>query len=479
MTPEQKQLWFDQALKHGFIDQKYGTFDQLNTVLKWLRGSGLGDADIRKLLGFQTDNPVIKKGQIYGRGIRESISPSARADMDAVLGEGTAQRVEKYLRAKWAKARKLLTLDDVRTNKWSDLGHFIEGSLKDPDAAAGENAILNRKAGSEGERPERFPTDVVEEMFPVTPDQQAWDAAAQQVTGDMPTPWGRQQVPIRDATQASQLSFPQDVAELADNGFIKPEQLAPLARQLEALDPTQRRAVVENIKATGQVDLNINPDSYKTADLTAENGSGKVTQLYQDVNGHTDIEAQRKRLQEKYNGNNQLVARNGDTDKYTRELPGGGVARRTEKGMEITFSNGRRRIFQGIDQWDIIESFANPRSGYELGRGNIGGAAVAAGEEFAGSLQAMASPEGLAMIGLGMVAPVPSILFGGIQTIQGGVRAAGYFQAAREGLTFEQAQDRELEQMLEAEEKEYQRQIEFDKQSQELGQTLLKMQASR
>ena len=263
MTPNEKQLWFEQALKYDFIDSKYGTFDQLNTVLNWLRGSGLGDAEIRRLLGFKTDNPVIKKGKIYGRGIRESASPAARADLDAVLGQGTTSSVEKYLRSKWAKARKLLTLEDVRTGKWSDLGHFIEGSLRDPDLAAGENAVINRSRGSEGE-PERFPSNVVEDIAPVNPDEQVWNAAAEQNGG----------IEKRSGLKGS---FPQDVAELADFGHIEPDAIPILAQKLENVDPIQRKAVIEHARTTGEIKLDINPDQYKTADLTATNGSGKVS----------------------------------------------------------------------------------------------------------------------------------------------------------------------------------------------------------
>ena len=264
-TPEQKQLWFEDAVNHKFIDStKYGTFDQLDTVLKWLRGSGLGDAEIRRMLGFQTDNPVIKKGKIYGRGIRESVNPGARADMDAVLGQGTAKSLEKFLRSKWAKARKLLTLEDVRTGKWSDLGHFVEGSLRDPDLATGENAIINRSRGSSGDAAERFPANVVEEIAPINPDEQAWNAAADQNGG----------IEKRSGLKGS---FPQDVAELADFGHIEPAAIPILAQKLESLDPVQRKAVIQHAQATGEIKLDINPDQYKTADLTAKNGSGKVS----------------------------------------------------------------------------------------------------------------------------------------------------------------------------------------------------------
>ena len=454
MTPEQKQLWFEQALKHGFIDQKYGTFDQLNTVLKWLRGSGLGDADIRKLLGFQTDNPVIKKGQIYGRGIRESISPAERADMDAVLGEGTAKKVEKYLRSKWAKARKLLTLEDVRTGKWSDLGHFIEGSLRDPDLAAGENAILNRKAGSEGERPERFPTDVVEQIAPVNPGEQAWNAAAEQNGG----------IEKRSGLEGI---FPQDVAELADFDFIDPEQIPILAQKLEALDPTQRRAVVENIKATGQVDLNINPDSYKTADLTAVNGSSDTTLTVDDVstlrqNGNGDDvqfaeytkDQWRKFLNDEVprrdfeNIQAAIRATGSDIDQQLLQTP-----LKPVKPTRMAKTSQAATGFAG----EIAPYAIDPEVGVQLGKGDIGGAAREVAQNVVEDVQYMfhnpyetfknirnTAAAGAVLPGGVAAAGIVSMVNGSIRLVEGIAAGATGFDSVEDYREFN-AEQREVE----------------------------------
>ena len=451
MTPEQKNEWFKQAIKYEYLnkDSNYDNFEELNSVIKWLKSKGYGDADIRKLLGFKTDNPVIKGGELNNRAVRESLTPVARADMDAVLGPGATNSVEKYLRAKWAKARKLLTLEDIRTGKLTDLGHFIESMLKDPDLAGPENRWINRLRGASGDSPYRVGTpDVLEEIVPTNPTQAGWEAKAQEVTGNMPTAWGRQQVPIKEATQASDLSFPGDIAELADGDYIAPEQLAPLARELQNYNPTQRRAVIEHLKATGELDYGVNPDRYKTADLTAENGSSKVTQLYQDANGHADIEAQREQFQEQYGEKLKPIPPKGwDFKNYSVRWTNDQLVIITPKGTK-TFSR-----FNGpVDRYDIFESFLNDKVGHDFGRGEyregVASAAKALPENLYAAFHPDNSPQTAAAMALGRAFPKLGVVMGAYSLANGGVRFAQGYSAAKDGVSWEEYQEQQIQNWL-------------------------------
>lgn len=457
-----KQAWFETAIKHKFINsEKYGTLDQINAVLKWLRGSGLKDAQIRQLLGFQTDNPVIRKGEISPRDIRESIPPAVRADMDAVLGAETARSLEKYLRSKWAKARKLLTAEDVRDRTKSDLGHFIEGMLKDPDLAGPENSWLNRLRGAMGDSPERWTTPALEDVTQTDPSRAAWDAAAQQKTGNMPTPWGRQQVPTKDATQSSDLTFPKDVAGLVDNEFITAEQAAPLARELQNYDPDHRRAIIENIKVTGEVDFNVNPLDYKST--TAEPLSGPVKQY-----NRTDFSS-------------SLVERYGKENITYHDLPAGGRVAKTPDGVFVIQDQGFRqfkrfkpnlRNLNPIGPMDVLESIGNERSGYLAGQGDWGGAAAAAGENFAQGLVDFFDPRQVLQnltvsSGLGYLARRNPWVGAGLTAYSlgtGAVRFGEGYNAAQEGKSWEELQEERYIKYLEEQEKQQETEQRIDRQ---------------
>lgn len=261
MSEEDLKKWFSRARATGMFGKRYRTLDQLKRAIKYLSEGGFKPAEIRRLLQFQSTNPVIvtkkdKGATLNNRAIRQTIEADIRNDIDAIYGAGSADQLEAGLRRDWSKVRKEASAIDKLTGQISDMGHFDEGQLSDPEVQALENRILNQRAGAAGDRPNRYSLPTIREISTGGTGNTRIDKGE--------TVWNRFALSA-GAPRRSGLStvFPGDVAKLADFGYISEDELPVLARSLEELESQgyNRAAMISHIKEVGTT----NPKSLAAA----------------------------------------------------------------------------------------------------------------------------------------------------------------------------------------------------------------------
>ena len=446
-TPQNMQLVLEAMQESGSVPKKYKSWEQLKEAYYSEIDKGLKPAAARRNLGIETRVNIFNKRQM-----RTMIPTMLERYITEKYGKDEWDQYRRYYKRSFeVEAKRDAKFLERTTGLVWDRGHPKSAKGGGPDyRVAAEEAKLNRRNNPGDDRaPEadRYPVGVMEDMgYPQTQLEGFYEWRLRNF-GEKPR-----------SGSVTGAGAARVIPAAADDGTIRPEQMEMTqsrAQQLEAQGVNVAQAIMAE------------SPTMSTKNAVFESGDTTLTvddasTLQQNGNGETAQHAGYSKEQwQDYSTQYQKPAppKGWDFKNFS--------VRWTDNQLVIIDRNGRRMYnrFDGVvDRYDIFEAFLNDKVGHDAASGNYAQALGSAGQALAGNLLSVLDPNNATTtVAAGQLArahPKLGIVMGAYSLAQGGVRFAQGWSAARDGLSWEEYQEQQIQNWLdEQERKEQERQL--------------------